>query len=134
LLTYFLVLPSSYCPATRALSPLSLHDALPIYGGSFENRTRALREVVAAVREVWPECFPLFLRISTTDWEKGGWDIEQSVELVRQLAPMGVDLIDCSSGGNLPHVKIPVGPGYQTQFAERIRCEPRVPTGAVGQI
>src|SRR5207245_11211876 len=84
LLTYFLVLPSSYCPATRALSPLSLHDALPIYGGSFENRTRALREVVAAVREVWPECFPLFLRISTTDWEKGGWDIEQSVELVRQ--------------------------------------------------
>ena len=115
------------------LSPFSNQRA-DRYGGSFENRTRALREVIAAVREVWPECFPLFLRISTTDWEKGGWDIEQSVELVRQLAPMGVDLIDCSSGGNVPHVKIPVGPGYQTQFAERIRCETRVPTGAVGLI
>ena len=115
------------------LSPFSNQRA-DRYGGSFENRTRALREVVAAVREVWPKCFPLFLRISTTDWEKGGWDIEQSVELVRQLAPMGVDLIDCSSGGNVPHVKIPAGPGYQTQFAERIRCETRVPTGAVGLI
>lgn len=104
------------------------------YGGSFGNRTRLLLEVVAAVRGAWPERFPLFVRISATDWAEGGWDIEQSVELVRQLGPLGVDLIDCSSGGNLPHVEIPVGPGYQTHFAERIRREARMATGAVGLI
>ncbi|MGD9726611.1 MAG: NADPH dehydrogenase NamA [Nitrospiraceae bacterium] len=104
------------------------------YGGSFENRVRLVREVAAAVRGVWPERLPLFVRISATDWEAGGWDVEQSVELARQLKPLGVDLIDCSSGGNLPHAKIPVGPGYQTPFAERIRREAGIATGAVGLI
>lgn len=104
------------------------------YGGSFENRTRLLRETAAAVRAVWPESFPLFVRISATDWKEGGWDLEQSVELARQLQPMGVDLFDCSSGGNLPDVKIPAGPGYQVPFAEQIRRESGMPAGAVGLI
>lgn len=115
------------------LSPLSnqRHDR---YGGSFENRTRLLCEVIEAVRAVWPEHCPLFVRISATDWADGGWDGDQSVELARQLLRLGVDLIDCSSGGNLPHVKIPVGPGYQTSFAERIRRDIGIPTGAIGLI
>src|SRR5882672_5200677 len=104
------------------------------YGGSFENRTRLLCEVVSAVRKVWPERLPLFVRISATDWEAGGWDLEQSVELARQLKSLGVDLIDCSSGGNLPQAEIPVGPGYQTAFAERIRRAAGVATGAIGLI
>ena len=104
------------------------------YGGSFENRTRLVREVVTAVRQVWPEQLPLFVRISATDWVDGGWDIEQSVELARQLKPLGVDFIDCSSGGNAAHAKIPVGPGYQAPFAERIRREAGILTGAVGLI
>jgi 2,4-dienoyl-CoA reductase-like NADH-dependent reductase (Old Yellow Enzyme family) len=104
------------------------------YGGSFENRTRILREVVAAVRRVWPERAPLFVRISATDWVEGGWDIEQSVELARQLKGLGVDLIDCSSGGNVPNAKIPLGPAYQTPFAEQIRREASILTGAVGMI
>lgn len=115
------------------LSPLSNHRQ-DGYGGALENRTRLLREVVTAVRRVWPERLPLFVRISATDWAEGGWDIEQSVELARQLRPLGVDLIDCSSGGTLPHVEMPVGPGYQTPFAERIRREAGIPTGAVGMI
>lgn len=115
------------------LSPLSnqRHDE---YGGSFENRTRLLREVAAAVRSVWPEGMPLFVRISVTDWVAGGWDFEQSIELARRLKKLGVDLIDCSSGGNAPHAKIPVGAGYQTPFAERIRREAGIMTGAVGLI
>jgi 2,4-dienoyl-CoA reductase-like NADH-dependent reductase (Old Yellow Enzyme family) len=104
------------------------------YGGSFENRTRLVREVVGTMRGVWPERLPLFVRISATDWEAGGWDLEQSVELARQLKPLGVDLIDCSSGGNVPQAKIPVGPGYQTPFAERIRRETGIASGAVGLI
>jgi 2,4-dienoyl-CoA reductase-like NADH-dependent reductase (Old Yellow Enzyme family) len=115
------------------LSPFS-NQRQDRYGGPFENRTRLLREVVAAVRRVWPERFPLFVRISVTDWTEGGWDIEQSVELARELKPLGVDLIDCSSGGNLPQARIPVGPGYQTAFAERIRRAAGIPTGAVGLI
>jgi 2,4-dienoyl-CoA reductase-like NADH-dependent reductase (Old Yellow Enzyme family) len=115
------------------LSPLSNRRSDP-YGGSFENRTRMLREVVAAVRRVWPERAPLFVRISATDWVDGGWDIQQSVELARQLKPLGADLIDCSSGGNVPHAKIPVGPGYQTPFTEQIRREASIMTGAVGMI
>jgi 2,4-dienoyl-CoA reductase-like NADH-dependent reductase (Old Yellow Enzyme family) len=115
------------------LSPLS-NQRTDRYGGTFENRTRAVREVVAAVREVWPERFPLFLRISATDWLEGGWDIEQSVELARQVGPMGVDLIDCSSGALAPGARMPIGPGYQTSFAERVRRESGVPTGAVGMI
>ena len=115
------------------LSPLSnrRHDR---YGGSFENRTRLLREVIQSLRRIWPEDCPLFVRISATDWADGGWDLDQSVELARQLVPLGVDLIDCSSGGNLPQARIPVGSGYQTPFAERIRRETGIPTGAIGLI
>jgi len=104
------------------------------YGGPFENRTRLAREVVQAVRQVWPVELPLFVRISATDWVEGGWDAEQSVELAKQLAPLGVDLLDCSSGGTVPGAKIPMGPGYQVPFAEKIRREARVMTGAVGMI
>jgi 2,4-dienoyl-CoA reductase-like NADH-dependent reductase (Old Yellow Enzyme family) len=104
------------------------------YGGSFENRTRLCREVVAAVRSAWPKELPLFVRISTTDWIDGGWDIDESVKLAGALKTMGVDLIDCSSGGNVPHAQIPVGPGYQTAFAERIRREAGIMTGALGMI
>jgi 2,4-dienoyl-CoA reductase-like NADH-dependent reductase (Old Yellow Enzyme family) len=115
------------------LSPLS-NQRTDAYGGSFENRTRMLREIVAAVRGWWPERAPLFVRISATDWIEGGWDIQQSIELARQLRELGADLIDCSSAGNVPHAKIPVGPGYQTQFAEQIRREDNILTGAVGMI
>jgi len=115
------------------LSPLS-NQRTDAYGGSFENRTRILREIVAAVRGSWPEGAPLFVRISATDWVDGGWDIEQSVELARQLKKLGADLIDCSSGGNVPHAKVPVGPGYQTQFAEQIRREANILAGAAGTI
>ncbi len=115
------------------LSPLSNHRA-DQYGGSFENRTRFLRDTVAAVRAVLPERCPLFVRISCTDWVEGGWDIEQSVELARQLKSLGVDVIDCSSGGNVKSAEIPVGTGYQTPFAARIRREAGIPTAAVGMI
>ena len=115
------------------LSPLSNRrdDA---WGGSLANRTRLVRETVAAVREVWPEEKPLWLRISATDWVEGGWDADRSVELARQVKELGVDLIDCSSGGAVPDAKIPVAPGFQVPFAERIRSEAGVATGAVGMI
>jgi 2,4-dienoyl-CoA reductase-like NADH-dependent reductase (Old Yellow Enzyme family) len=115
------------------LSPLANRRS-DAYGGSFENRIRILVEVTAEVRSRWPERLPLFVRISATDWAEGGWDIEQSVELCRRLSRLGVDLIDCSSGGMVPGVKIPAGPGYQAPFAERIRREAGVKTGAVGLI
>lgn len=115
------------------LSPLA-NQRTDRYGGSFENRTRLAREVIAAVREAWPQELPLFVRISATDWADGGWDPEQSVELVRILKTQGVDLVDCSSGGAVPNAKVPVGPGYQTPFAERIRREAGVLTGTVGLI
>ncbi len=115
------------------LSPLSNHRT-DVYGNSFENRTRILREIVTAVRGTWPERAPLFVRISASDWVDGGWDIQQSVELARRLKELGADLIDCSSGGNVPHAKIPVGPGYQTHFAEQIRREADILTGTVGMI
>jgi len=116
------------------LSPLSNHRT-DEYGGSLENRTRALREVVQAVRGVWPEHLPLFVRISATDWMGAdGWDADQSVELARLLGPLGVDLIDCSSGGGSPHAKIPTGPGYQVPFADRIKHDTGLPTAAVGMI
>ena len=115
------------------LSPLSNRRS-DQYGGSFENRTRIVREVVAKVRRFWPERLPLFIRISATDWVEGGWDIEQAVELARTLRPLGVDLVDCSSGGNVADAKIPVAPGYQVPFAERIRRDAGVLTGAVGMI
>jgi 2,4-dienoyl-CoA reductase-like NADH-dependent reductase (Old Yellow Enzyme family) len=115
------------------LSPLS-NQREDAYGGSFENRTRLIREIVAAVRSSWPEQAPLFVRISGTDWVDGGWDVRQSIELARRLKELGVDLIDCSSGGSVPHAKIPVGPGYQTPFAQEIRRETGIMTGAVGMI
>jgi len=104
------------------------------YGGSFEHRTRLAREVVAAVRAEWPERLPLLVRISATDWVEGGWDVEQSVELARRLRADGVDLLDVSSGGLVPGARVPLGPGYQTGFAERIRREAGIPTAAVGFI
>lgn len=115
------------------LSPLS-NQRKDRYGGTFANRTRLVCEVVEAVRKVWPERDPLFIRISATDWVEGGWDLDQSVEMARRLKTLGVDLIDCSSGGNVPKAKIPAGPGFQTRFAERIRREAGVPTGAIGFI
>ncbi|MGA7322040.1 MAG: NADH:flavin oxidoreductase/NADH oxidase [Candidatus Sulfotelmatobacter sp.] len=115
------------------LSPISNRRS-DAYGGSFENRTRILREIVAAVRGSWPERAPVFVRISATDWVEGGWDIEQSIELARQVKGFGVDLIDCSSGGNVAQARIPLGPGYQTPFAQRIRRESEIMTGAVGMI
>jgi 2,4-dienoyl-CoA reductase-like NADH-dependent reductase (Old Yellow Enzyme family) len=115
------------------VSPLS-NRRTDAYGGSFENRTRIVREVAEAVRGNWPEKYPLFIRISASDWTEGGWDVEQSIELARALRPLGVDLVDCSSGGNIASAKIPMAPGYQTQFAERIRRGAGVLTGAVGLI
>jgi 2,4-dienoyl-CoA reductase-like NADH-dependent reductase (Old Yellow Enzyme family) len=115
------------------LSPLS-NQRDDAYGGSFENRTRLIREIVAAVRSSWPKGAPLFVRISATDWVEGGWDIRQSVELARGLKELGVDLTDCSSGGTVAHAEIPVGPGYQTPFAEQIRRDTGIMTGAVGMI
>lgn len=115
------------------LSPLTNRrdDA---YGGSLENRARLLRETIAAVREVWPAPRPLFVRVSATDWASGGWDIDECVELARWLKRDGVDLIDCSSGGAVPHAKVPVAPGYQVPFAARIRREAGIATAAVGLI
>jgi 2,4-dienoyl-CoA reductase-like NADH-dependent reductase (Old Yellow Enzyme family) len=115
------------------LSPLS-NQRKDNYGGSFENRTRVAREIVEAVRRVWPEQYPLLMRISATDWLGGGWDIEQSIALVQQLKPLGADMIDCSSGGAAPGARIPVAPGYQVPFAARIRAEAEIPTVAVGMI
>jgi 2,4-dienoyl-CoA reductase-like NADH-dependent reductase (Old Yellow Enzyme family) len=115
------------------LSPLAnLRD--DAYGGTFANRTRFLREVVSAIRTVWPERLPLFVRISASDWLEGGWTVEDSVTLARDLGPLGVDLIDCSSGGILPRATIPMGPGYQVPFAAKVRAEGRIATGAVGMI
>lgn len=115
------------------LSPLS-NQRTDEYGGSFENRTRLAREVVTAVRREWPGELPLFFRVSATDWVEGGWDVEQSVELARMLAPLGVDVFDCSSGGAVPGVKIPAEPGYQVRFSEQIRRDAGIATAAVGLI
>ena len=115
------------------LSPFS-NTRADEYGGAFENRIRVTLKVACAVREVWPQRLPLFVRVSATDWKEGGWDLAQTIELARQLRPLGVDLIDTSSGGLVPGVKIPLGPGYQTGFAEAIRKEAGIATGAVGMI
>ena len=115
------------------LSPLS-NRRDDEYGGSLDNRVRLVLEVTRAVRDVWPAELPLFVRISAADWAEGGWDLDQSIELCRRLSPLGVDLVDCSSGGLVPGVRIPTGPGYQVGFAERIRREADIRTGAVGLI
>jgi 2,4-dienoyl-CoA reductase-like NADH-dependent reductase (Old Yellow Enzyme family) len=115
------------------LSPLANHRT-DEYGGTRDGRMRFALEVAAAVRAAWPDSLPLFMRISAVDWVDDGWQIEDSVELARRLGPLGVDLIDCSSGGVVPYAKIQIGPAYQTPFAERIRRESGVLTGAVGMI
>jgi 2,4-dienoyl-CoA reductase-like NADH-dependent reductase (Old Yellow Enzyme family) len=114
------------------LSPLS-NQRTDEYGGSFENRTRLLRQVIDAVKSVWPAENPLFVRISATDWAEGGWTLEESVKLADILKDTGVDLIDCSSGGNVHNAKIPAGPNYQVPFSEAVRKN-GVLTGAVGFI
>jgi 2,4-dienoyl-CoA reductase-like NADH-dependent reductase (Old Yellow Enzyme family) len=115
------------------LSPL-VNTRTDHYGGTYDNRVRLCLEIVDAVRGVWPDRLPLFVRLSSTDWKDGGWDIEQCVELARRLRARGVDVIDCSSGGAIPDATIPVGPGYQVVFSERIRREAGIATGAVGLI
>ncbi len=115
------------------LSPLS-NRRTDNYGGAFENRVRLLTEVASAVRTAWPSGYPLFVRISATDWADGGWTIEDSVRLAGMLKGLGVDVVDCSSGGLVPGVKIPVGPGYQVGFSERIRSATGILTAAVGMI
>jgi len=114
------------------LSPLSNHRT-DEYGGTFDNRIRFLMNIIHEVRAVWPAQYPLFLRISATDWADGGWSIEDSASLAPLVQAAGVDLIDCSSGGNASDVKIPAGPGYQVPFAAAVR-EAGIPTGAVGII
>ncbi len=115
------------------LSPLA-NQRTDSYGGSFENRVRLARAVARAVRKEWTEELPLFARFSCTDWLPGGWDVPQSVELARLLKTDGVDLVDCSSGGVVGGVTVPIGPGYQTVFAETLRREASIATGAVGLI
>jgi 2,4-dienoyl-CoA reductase-like NADH-dependent reductase (Old Yellow Enzyme family) len=115
------------------LSPLS-NTRTDSYGGCFDNRVRLCLEVTAAVRDVWPARLPVFVRISTTDWVEGGWDVDQSVELARRLKALGVDLVDCSSGGNVATASIPIGPAYQVPAAGRVRREAGIATGAVGLI
>ena len=115
------------------LSPFS-NQRSDHYGGVFENRIRLVVEVVDAMRAIWPVELPLLVRISATDWAEGGWDIDQSVALAKVLKGHKVDMIDVSSGGMVPNAVMPLGPGYQTPFAERIRREAQIPTGAVGMI
>jgi 2,4-dienoyl-CoA reductase-like NADH-dependent reductase (Old Yellow Enzyme family) len=115
------------------LSPVSNRRA-DRYGGSLENRMRLACEVVEAVRARWPADLPLLVRLSATDWVEGGWDLPQSVQLARRLKALGADLVDCSSGGLVATAKVPFGPGYQTGFAEVIRREAGIATGAVGMI
>jgi 2,4-dienoyl-CoA reductase-like NADH-dependent reductase (Old Yellow Enzyme family) len=122
------------CLIHEFLSPVS-NRRDDIWGGAFDNRVRFLIEIVRAVRRYWPEQRPLFVRLSTTDWLGAeGWEIEDSIALARRLRPEGVDLIDCSSGGIAPRVRIDAGPGYQTANAARIRAEAPMPTAAVGAI
>jgi len=114
------------------LSPLS-NQRTDEYGGSFENRIRLLLQVIGSVKLQWPAENPLFVRISSTDWTEGGWTIEESVKLAHILKEIGIDLIDCSSGGNVFDAKTPLGPGYQVPFSEAIR-KTGILTGAVGMI
>jgi 2,4-dienoyl-CoA reductase-like NADH-dependent reductase (Old Yellow Enzyme family) len=115
------------------LSPISNHRT-DGYGGSFENRTRFLLEVTAAVKENWPEEYPIFLRISASDWVEGGWTLEDSVKLATIMKSNGIDLFDCSSGGNAYNAVITPKPGYQVHFAEEVRRQTGMLTGAVGII
>jgi 2,4-dienoyl-CoA reductase-like NADH-dependent reductase (Old Yellow Enzyme family) len=115
------------------LSPLS-NVRTDDYGGSLENRMRFPLRVAERVRQTWPDHLPLFVRISASDWAEGGWELRDSIEFAKRLRDLGVDLIDCSSGGAVPGAKIEIGPGYQVPFARAIRAEAGVATGAVGLI
>ena len=115
------------------LSPLS-NQRKDEYGGAFENRTRFLMEIVEKIRKIIPATMPLFVRLSVTEWVPGGWNAEDSVKLAKILKEKGVDVIDCSSGGNASEQQIPVEPLYQVPFAEKIRKEATILTGAVGMI
>lgn len=115
------------------LSPLS-NTRTDQYGGSFENRTRLVMEVVTAVRQAWPEELPMLVRVSATEWVEGGWSADETVALSVLLRKAGVDLVDISTGGNAANAVIPVGPGYQTQFAARVKKEAGIASGAVGMI
>jgi 2,4-dienoyl-CoA reductase-like NADH-dependent reductase (Old Yellow Enzyme family) len=115
------------------LSPFSNHRT-DNYGGSFDNRIRLLVEIITAIKTVWPADLPIFVRISATEWKEGGWDIEQSVKLSKLLKELGVDLVDCSSGGNIPNVKIPLFAGYQIPLSAQVKKEAQVLTGTVGLI
>jgi 2,4-dienoyl-CoA reductase-like NADH-dependent reductase (Old Yellow Enzyme family) len=115
------------------LSPLS-NQRDDRYGGALENRMRFPLAVCAAVREAWPADLPVLVRISASDWKEGGWDLPQSIEFCKRLKALGIDMIDCSSGGNAHDQEIVLGPGYQVGFAEAIRREAGIPTGAVGLI
>lgn len=115
------------------LSPLS-NRRTDAYGGSFDNRSRLVREVVSAVRAIWPDALPLLIRLSATDWVEGGWNADETVELCRVLKGLGVDLVDVSTAGLVPTAQVPAGPGFQTAFAARIRQEAGIPTAAVGLI
>lgn len=115
------------------LSPLS-NDRNDSYGGDFNNRIRFLLEVIEGVQTVWPSSLPLFVRISASDWMENGWTIDDSVRLAKILKDKGIDLVDCSSGGVVPHAKITAGPGYQVPFAAAIKKQAGIATGAVGII
>ncbi len=115
------------------MSPLT-NKRTDDYGGSFGNRIRILLDIVATVRSVWPDGYPVFVRISSIDWRDDGWTLDDSIALATILKDKGVDLLDCSSGGAVPGLTIPAGPGYQVQFAEQIRKKAGIPTGAVGII
>jgi 2,4-dienoyl-CoA reductase-like NADH-dependent reductase (Old Yellow Enzyme family) len=115
------------------MSPLT-NKRTDDYGGSFIKRIRILLDIVSAVRSVWPDGYPLFVRISAIDWRDDGWTLDDSVNLAAILKDTGVDLLDCSSGGAIPGLTIPAGPGYQVKFAEQIRNKTGIPTGAVGII
>lgn len=115
------------------LSPLS-NQRKDNYGGSFENRTRLALQIAKAVRQTVPQSLPVFVRISATDWVEGAWDVEQSAELATRFKEIGIDLIDCSSGANVPFAKIPVGPGFQVPLSEKVKKKAGILTGTVGMI
>jgi 2,4-dienoyl-CoA reductase-like NADH-dependent reductase (Old Yellow Enzyme family) len=115
------------------LSPLS-NQRTDEYGGSMENRCRLPLKVAQTIREIWPQQWPVFVRISATDWVEGGWDLDQSIQFAQWLKDIGIDLIDCSTGGLILDANIPVGPGFQVPFAEGVKKSAGIATGAVGLI
>jgi len=115
------------------LSPLT-NRRTDAWGGSLENRLRFPLSVARAVRDEWPESLPVLVRVSATDWVEGGWDLQQTIAFTRELKKIGIDMVDCSSGGTVPDAKVPAGPGFQTPFAAAVRREAGIATGAVGLI